>query len=362
VAISSVSGSRASILSLQSQLQRFRANQLARQQAATYNNFSHKVGTQRRVGREWEALRPTIDEAAGHLEDLIARAEVIKGYVRKLGDLENRARTGSASQIAEFVVDFDKTLRSLNAAANATSQDPNLIGGTFSNSYAYLNDISGGEGTFPYNDLSSNYSIVDSGGNIWAKSTTTERMVINGVWIEGGSDDSVLTQYDSSGTATGKSAIITQDLQFNSLSGSTLSFTQLSTSTTYAASTLSSTGLNILDSWAYAGLATSAGRARAATTIDAALTTVNAKIQGYESALTRANFDRGFAEVHATGANGRISNINSQQLLTLQEQSQATVRNNEATNFAINRNTGLRESYMALLKTGSTGSYVNIRA
>ncbi len=361
MALSSVSGSGFSILSLQSRLQKFRADQLARDQAVTLNGFTQKIDAERRLGSRWDALRPDIDKAVGHLQDLISRVEIIKGYVRKLADLENRARTGTADQIAEYVEDFDNTLRKLNAAANATSQAPNLIGGAFANDYSYINGITGGQGSFPYADLSSNYTIVDAGGNTWAKSTSTDRILINGTWIEDGSNDSMLVQYDSSGAATGKSAVITLDLQLDSLSGSTIGFTIISTPESFAGATLSTDGLNILDSWAYAGLATAAGRARAATAIDTALTTVKAKIGVYESALARAEFDRGFSEVYATGTNSRISDLNQQQLLALQESSQAAVRDNEAIAFAISRNTALMESYLALLKTGSPGAYLNIQ-
>lgn len=362
MAISSVSGSGYSILSLQSQLQKFRADQLARDQAVTRNGFSQKTDAQRRIGSRWDALRPDIERAAAHLKDLISRVEVIKGYVRKLADLENRARTGTADQIAEYAEDFDDTLRKLNAAANATSQAPNLIGAMFANDYSYLNDITGGQSSFPYADLSSSYTIVDSDGNTWAKSTSTDRILINGAWIEDGSDTSMLVQYDSSGAATGKSAVITLDLQLDSLSGGTIGFTIISTSESFAGATLSTNGLNVLDSWAYAGLATDAGRARAASAVETALTTVTAKIGAYESALARAEFDMGFSEIHATGANSRISELNQQQLLALQESSDAAVRNNEAATFAISRNSALRESYLALLKTGVPGTYFDIQA
>jgi len=361
VAISSVSGSGFSILTLQSRLQKFQADQLARDQVATRNRFSQKVDAQRRVGSEWAALRPDIDVAVSHLEDLISRVEVIKGYVRKLADLKNRARSGTASQIAEYVFDFDDTLRQLNAAANAASQVPNLIGETFANDFSYINDITGGQGTFPYTDLSSNYTIVDSGGNTWAKSTSADTIVINGISFQAGSNDSVLVQYNSSGVATGKSAVITQDLQLNSISGSTIGFTKISTSDSYAGATLSTTGLNILDSWAYEGLATSAGRSRAASAIDSALTTINAKIDSYVSALARAQFDKGFSDIYATSTNDRISVLNQQQLLALQEISQAADRERTAIAVAINRNAELRTSYLALLKTGAPGNILNIK-
>ncbi|MDA1090035.1 MAG: hypothetical protein O3A85_06965 [Proteobacteria bacterium] len=361
MAISSVSGSGYSILSLQSRLQKFTSDRLARDQAAILNGFSHKTSAQQRVGAQWEALRPNIDSAVSYLQDLKSRVEEIKVYVRKLADLENRARTGTASQIAQYVFQFDDTLRKLNQAANATSQRPNLIGGTFANDYSYINDITNGQASFAYNDLSSNYTIVDSGGNTWAKSTSTDRIVINGNRVADNSNTSSLVQYDSSGNATGISAVITQDLQLDSLSGNSIGFTQISTSTSFTGATLSTSGLNILDSWAYAGLATSAGRARAASAIESALTTVNAKIQVYGSALSRATFDSGFAEIYAAGTNGRISTLNRQQLLAMQESSQAAVRNIQAGNFAINRNSGLRASYMALLKTGSPGTFFNIQ-
>ncbi len=362
MAISSISGSGYSILSLQSQLQKFRADQLARDQAVIRNGFSQKTGAQRRIGSQWDALRPDIDMAVGHLKELISRVEVIRGYVRKLADLENRARTGTAGQIAEYAEDFDDTLRKLNAAANAASQAPNLIGGLFANDYSYINDITGGQASFPYADLSSDYTIVDSDGNTWAKSTSTERILINGAWIDDGSDTSMLVQYDSSGAATGKSAVITLDLQLDSLGGDTIGFTVISTGESFAGATLSTDGLNILDAWAYAGLATDAGRARAATAIATALTTVTARIGAYESALARARFDLGFSEILATGTNNRISELNQQLLLALQESSDAAVRGNDAAAFANSRNSALRESYLALLKTGVPGTYFDIQA
>ena len=68
MAISSVSGSGFSILTLQSRLQNFQADQLARDQAATRNRFSQKVDAQRRVGSEWAALRASFSDSQGRGE------------------------------------------------------------------------------------------------------------------------------------------------------------------------------------------------------------------------------------------------------------------------------------------------------
>lgn len=133
MAISPVSGSGFSILSLQSQLGNFRAAQLKREQAITRTGFTQKKGTENRTGGEWATVRPGIDAAVAHLRDVIARVETANSFIKKLADLENRARTGSASQIAGYARDFDNTLRKLNALANAPSQDPNLIGSNFAN-------------------------------------------------------------------------------------------------------------------------------------------------------------------------------------------------------------------------------------
>lgn len=361
MAISPISGTGQSILALQSRLNQFRADQLARDQAATLGSFNQLKGDQRRIGSQWAALRPDIDKAVNHLEDLINRVKVIRDHVRKLADLENRARSSTASEIAEYAVDFDDTLRKINAAANAMSQEPNLIGGTFANDYLYINDIDGDQATIPYANFTSGYTIVESGGNIWTKSTSTDRIEIAGTWIEDGSDDSMFVQYDSSGNLTGNSAVISQDLQLDSLSGSTIAFTQISTSDSYAGATLSTTGLNVLDAWAYEGLDTAAGRSRAATDIATALTTVKAQIDSYESALARARFDQGFSDVYATGTNSRISDINQQQLLALQESTEAARREGEASAFAFSRNAQLRASYSAMLGSGPTGTRFDLQ-
>jgi len=363
VAVSPVSGSGFSILSLQSRLRKFRAEQLEREQAVARTGFTQKKVTENRTNGEWAAVRPGIDEAVAHLKGAIARVETVKGYVQKLGDLENRARTGSASQIVEYARDFDNTLRKLNALTNTTSQVPNLLGNTFANDFQYINDITGGQASFGYADLSSAYTIVDAGGNTWRKGISTDRFPVNGAWVEDSSNDATLIQYDSSGAETGKNAVITLELRVDSLSGGSLDFTikaGTADEETFNGATITRTGLNVLDSWAYAGLATAAGRATAATDVQSALSAVEVKLGAFNAALARAEFDQGFSEVHTSTANNRISDINQQQLLVFQENAARVERENEASAFAISRNTGLRASYLNLLKTPAPGGTIDI--
>ena len=76
MAISSVSGSGFSILTLQSRLQKFQADQLARDQVATRNRFSQKVDAQRRVKARRVVLGPLTASGAEILSGL-NRGEVI---------------------------------------------------------------------------------------------------------------------------------------------------------------------------------------------------------------------------------------------------------------------------------------------
>ena len=363
MAISPISGSVFSILSLQSRLTKFRAEQLDREQAIVSTGFTQKKNTENRIGGAWETVRPGVDAAVDHLKGVIARVEIAKGFIRKLADLENRARTGTAGEIADFAEKFDDTLRKLNALTNAMSQEPNLIGTNFANDFRYINDITGGQATFAYADLSSSYTITDAGGNIWRKGISTDRFVVNGAFVEDSSNDATLIQYNSSGVATGKSAVITLEMRVDSLSGSSIDFTIKPGTVdeeTFNGATITRTGLDVLDAWAYAGLTTAAGRATAAADIEAATAAINGTLGAFKAALARAKFDQGFSELQFSTANSNISDLNQQQLLALQESAARVERENQASAFAISHNASLRASYLNLLKTPVLGATINI--
>ncbi len=363
MAISPISGSGFSILSLQSQLRKFRAEQLGREQAITRTGFTQKKNTENRTGGVWETVRSGIGAAVDHLGGVIARVEIARGFIRKLADLETRARTGSASEIADFARKFDDTLRKLNALTNAMSQEPNLIGSNFANDFQYINDITGGQATFSYADLSSSYTITDAGGNIFRKGISTDRFVVNGIRVEDSSNDATLIQYDSSGVATGKSAVITLELRVDSLSGSSIDFTikpGTADEETFNGATITRTGLNVLDASFYAGLTTAAGRATAAADIEVATAAIDGTLGAFKAALARAEFDQGFSGFQASTANSNISDLNQQQLLALQESTDRVGRENEAFAFAVSRNAGLRASYLNLFKTPALGASIDI--
>ena len=67
-------------MSLQSQLRKFRADQLEREQAVIRNGFTQKKVTENRTGSVWATVRPGIDAAVDHLRGVIARVEIAKGF------------------------------------------------------------------------------------------------------------------------------------------------------------------------------------------------------------------------------------------------------------------------------------------
>jgi len=336
------------VLELQNQARLINARKIAGEQAVTQSTFNPQISAANTTGNDWVELKPGINAAASRLDVLISRVHTIRDKVSTLLNLNGDAASANAADLAQQVISFDSAVRDLNALANFTTQNPNLVGTTYDVDIAYYSNPELDVTRVTHRDLSSGYTLTESGGNYWAKDDI--------------STDLTLLQYDATGVATGKSAVVNQELRLDSLSGSTVAFTihaGTAAEESFTGATLATNGLGIVDSWAYGGLATSDGRALAETTLRTALSTLDSNLASLNGALAQARFDSGIAEVNAEGSASIISSVNDRQLLALQEHSDTANNADLALASAIGRNYGLRNAYLNLLGVGSTGNFIN---
>lgn len=338
-----------SVLEIQNQARLINARRVAGLQTLTRSTYAPQISAANRSGTQWVELKPSINAAASQLDVLISRVRTIRDKVSTLLTINSAAATANSTDLAQDVILFDAAIRDLNGLANFTSQNPNLVGTDYDVNIAYFSNPDLDVTRVVHRDLSSGYTLTESGGNYWAKDDI--------------STDLVLLQYDSSGVATGKSAVVNQELRLDSLSGSTIAFTihaGTASEESFTGATLATNGLGIVDAWAYEGLATSNGRALAETALRSALSTLDSNLASLNGALAQARFDYGIAEVNAEGSGSKISAVNQRQLLALQEHTDTATNANLALAVAVSRNIGLRNSYLNLLGISDTGNAVNI--
>jgi len=347
---SQVNGSSFSTLALQTQAQQVISNKLAKAQAITRNANQSGISTENWVAGKWASLQPDISSAIEHLETTAERIGDLRKQVETLLYWNDQAASATTSQLSDYVGYFDAAIRDLNATANSTAQIPNLLGVTLNTDLSYTRNFDYDRTTVAYGDISTAYYLVDTGNNIWRKDDAAY--------------GTTLTQYDSSGVATGLSAAVTHDVHLDSQSGSTVNFTihaGTSNEQTITGATLVTSGLNIADSWVYGGLATSSGRASADTTLRAALVTLDARLANIKSALSVAQYDSGIATVNSEAASRTISSSNLRQMIDLQESGDQFERDSLALSVATERNRGLRAAYLGLLGSRPIGSLIDVR-
>jgi hypothetical protein len=347
---SQVNGSTFSTLALHTQAQQVISNKLTKAQSITRAANQSDISTENWIGSKWQSLQPGIATAIEHLETVGERIGDLRTSVETLLYWNDQAATATASQLSEYVGYFDAAIRDLNAVANSTAQIPNLLGATLNTELSYTRNFDYDRATVAYGDISTAYYLVDSGNNLWRK--------------DDASFGTTLTQYDSSGVATGKSAAVTHDVRLDSFSGSTATFTihaGTSAQETIAGATLVTSGLGITDSWLYGGLATSSGRALADTALRAALVKLDARSANINSALSVAKYDSGIASVNAEASGRSISSANLRQMIDLQESGDQFERDSLALSVATDRNRGLRAAYLGLLRSRPIGSLIDVR-
>ncbi|MBL4691826.1 MAG: hypothetical protein JKY92_00655 [Magnetovibrio sp.] len=315
------------------------------QQNTIRTQFQPRLRAEKTTLTAQVGYQPDIQAAVSNLDKAISRLATIKSYVWDLLDFETKSRTADAATIATYTARFDTKIRSINRVADEIVVPPNLIGSTFSTDLSYIINALGDRKSKSYVDLSTGYSIEDASGHIWKKDS----------YVNSGT----LAQYSTLGVATGKSTEVSRSLRLDALNGNAINFTihpGTAAQESFTGGVLSTTGLNIVDSWIYASLGTTEGRSRAEAALKSALTVIDIQSSAFNGALIRAQFDLGMAEIAAAGANTKISALNQAMLLSLQDVSNASRREKDASDLAITHQKTLLQAYQSLFDTAVMGA------
>lgn len=329
---------------LQLQLATYNELKLSGEQQSIADGYQQKVNSVNLSADKYRDLSADLDETISFLTRTANRAEQISKKLDQLRTLVWKAEywgnSGDGVSREAYSLAFDAIVKSINSTANTTSDTPNLLGSAQHSSYTYYSTVSGQQGTVTRTFLGTDYEIIDSGSNTWKRT---------------GEFSKFLTQYDSTGAATGLYAAISAGLRLDSASGASVGFT-ISPDTSASQSftgTISFTGLDLGDSWYYDGLASADGWDRAKIALDYAKAWVDGNAARLNGALATANFYRGKADTAISGYRNLIDDYTIAQALELQEVGNTYRALNDISVLSVANTQALREQYAQLLSATS---------
>lgn len=258
-----------------------------------------KINTINRDVEKWRTVKADIGQAASTISGFVGSAKSVLASIDNLISTVNKAKLSAADADSDFRPDnyssiFDSQLRSLNMSADSGSRGVNPMGPSEPD-FKYQIDLYGETNTVSGNFIGTGYTITEADGKIWKADVPNK----------------LLYQYGTDGGKTGKVGAF-GDLQLDSLSGTAISFTtgaDTASPESYSG-TLSRTGTELLNAWAYEGLATDTGRDAALADLYDAKTAIELEVKRYETAYATAGFYEERANTYVQGlreeANGEL--------------------------------------------------------
>ncbi|MBT3237337.1 MAG: hypothetical protein HOK06_07830 [Rhodospirillaceae bacterium] len=329
---------------LQLQLASYNELKLAAEQQTIADGYQQKVNSVNLDANKFRALSDDLDDVVAFLTSTANRAEQISKKLDELRSIVWKAQywgnSGDGVSHKAYSLAFDAIIRTINSTANTAIETPNLLGSTEHSAYTYYSTVAGQLETVSRSDLSTDYEIVDAGGNTWKRV---------------GEFSKLLTQYDSTTAATGLYAHLSTGLQLDSLSGSNVGFT-ISPDTTDTQSftgTITFSGLKVGDSWYYDGLASSTGRDQAKEDLDYAIAWAEGNAARLKGELATATFYRDKADTAISGYRNLIDDYTISQALELQEAESTYSALNDISVLSVANNQAVRDQYTKLLSASS---------
>lgn len=354
--LSPVSLRNASSLFALNQVAAFNAARLASAQSAIVADFQGQINAVNLNADKSFDLQADLKQSVDLLQSLVNRVTNIRNFTDNL--LSTVVQSASAGPTLEFAANarnFDVFLSRLTSEANSGRDNPNLLAQSVNRSLTYQVTEAGASQTLAGQFLGTDYTITDTGGQIWVRE---------------GNFTKVLRRTDSvTGQPTGEFAAITGGIRLDSFNSTTdevvFTIAPESADATQFTGTLSRKGLGFLDAWLYAGLETSAGRDRAIVDIEEAKRTIDLELARYGSALTTAEFYEGRVGVQLNSFAGRIDDLTISQAIALQESEVQIGREDALTATLAAGDLAVRNEYLNLFSVGRTAfvdSLINVLA
>lgn len=333
------------------QMQLYNKVNLAREQNAINASLNQDINSINLQADKWRSLKTNLLDTVNFISEAITRAESMQSKLEDMSLTAYSAKYGDATSSWTYPIQFDTKLRAINSQAIDSRKSPNLLGRSGSD-YTYTTNTYGVTDTVSRQFLGTDYTITDTGGNIWTRD-------------RGGF---LLRQYDASYARTGNYAALTGGVRLDSISGATVTFTinYNSTSAQQFTGTLSTSGLGLLDAWLYDDLKTSAGRSRALTDVHQAQAGVKAATAQLNGKLAMAKYNLGRASLNVTTSLDAIDATTKSHMLQLQKVQAANGQQNALSTLIVNGTNNTRNEYLNLLQisyaSGLTRALIDILA
>jgi hypothetical protein len=340
--LSPISARDVASATLLDQLTRYNNRVLSQQQSVATSQAQARINSANRGANDWRDVKTDLLDAVLFLEDLVRRIDRISDISMDMLTTTFKAANGDTISDLGYEATFNSFLRSWNTEAQDRGGNPNLIGSTTQRTYSYVTDVSGDTETVDRYNLTTGYTITDSGGNLWQKEADYSQ---------------ILEQVDpNTGARTGKFTSITGGLELVSLSGDSVTF-NINAGTAdeeEITGTLTRSGLGVLDAWLYEGLATATGRDNAAADLHGARATIKAQLAQFQAALSTAEFYSASANNNIDAFFGRIDSLTVGLALELQEIQDESGRAGSTHVLLVNHAQLVRDEYLKAFSLGAS--------
>jgi hypothetical protein len=327
------------------QIQRFYNQKATQKSAAIGHEYAAQINSIKLESDRWNAVREDMREVRSVISGTVGRAKSIQASLENMIRAVNKSsqNTEGYTNPQMYAASFDAYLKSLDGMATRTSDGTNLLG-IAKQEVRFPTGIHGSEYTVRSAFLGSDYHIVDSEGKYWDLDRSAK----------------ILKRYDAyPDDPTSTVGNIATGLRLDSLVGDAITFTvapDTATPETYSG-TLHREGLTILDSWAYEGLATEAGRTKALADLNSAKVAIDLEVRRYQLANTTINYYEGIATETISGMRQKTNQLTIDQATAIQKEQTALSREYQVSNNAIVQALSLQNQYAKMLSPLMSNKY-----
>lgn len=327
------------------QVQKFYNQKATQKTAAIGNEYAAQINSIKRESDRWSVVREDLREARSIVSDTVGRAKSIQDSLENMIRAVNKCaqNTEGYTNPQMYAASFDAYLKSLDGIAARTSDGTNLLG-IAKQEVRFPTGINGSEYTVRSAFLGSDYHIVDSEGKYWDLDRSAK----------------ILKRYDTyPDKPTSTVGNIATGLRLDSLDGDAITFTvapDTATPETYSG-TLYRKGLPILDSWAYEGLATEAGRAKALADLNSAKVAIDLEVRRYQLANTSITYYEGIATETISGMRETTNQLTIEQATAIQKEQTALSQEYQVSTNAIVQALALQNQYAKMLSPLMSNKY-----
>lgn len=327
---------------LLSQMQQTFQQNAQKKTDAINNSYNADINSVNMTSDRWKTVRTGIQEGRSVVSNNLARAKQVLSALDSMIMSVNKAGNSEDGYASAYASAFDSYLSGLDRTAGTTNTEPNLLGEA-KKTLTYRVGINGTTTTVNSAFIGSDYYIIDSEGKYWDVNRTSK----------------IIKRYDTyPDEPTSIAGNFETGLQLDSISGDDVTFTvgaNTATPQTFSG-TIHRKGLHVLDSWAYDGLATAAGRQRALDDLKDAKTAVQLEIRRYNVAFTTSDFYDSVASQSITGLRKKTNQMMIEQATAISEEQNKLAREFQMASSAVTQSIAVQNQYAKMLNPLFSGS------